>query len=164
MNAAITRIAQDAGVDILVNCAGNGISEAVEFTELCDEKAQFDVNLFGMVNMNEAVLPYMRRQGSGRIVNISSAAAVAHIPFQTFYSSSKAAIESYTCCLANEVKPVGISATSVQPGDICTGFTEARNKSTAGDDIYTGCISKSVEGMKKDERNGMSPDSDQDSI
>lgn len=151
-------IAENGTLDILVNCAGNGISGAVEFTELKDAKAQFEVNFFGMVNMNKAVLPIMRKQGYGRIVNISSVAAVAHIPFQTYYSASKAAIESYTCCLANEVKPFGITVTCVQPGDIATGFTDARRKSAAGDDIYNGRISRSVAGMEKDEQNGMSPE------
>ena len=157
--AAINQIAQEQGkIDIVVNCAGFGISGAVEFTELLDAKRQFDVNFFGMVNVNKAVLPYMRRNGGGRIVNISSVAAVAHIPFQTYYSASKAAIESYTCCLANEVKPFGISVTCVQPGDIATGFTNARCKSAAGDDIYNGRISRSVAGMEKDEQNGMRPE------
>ena len=159
VTAAINQIAQEQGkIDIVVNCAGFGISGAVEFTELSDAKRQFDVNFFGMVNVNKAVLPYMRRNGGGRIVNISSVAAVAHIPFQTYYSASKAAIESYTCCLANEVKPFGISVTCVQPGDIATGFTDARRKSAAGDDIYNGRISRSVAGMEKDEQNGMRPE------
>ena len=158
VNSVVSRITQDCGISILVNCAGNGISGAVEFTELRDAKTQFEVNFFGMVNMNKAVLPYMRKQGAGRIINISSVAAVAHIPFQTYYSASKAAIESYTCCLANEVKPFGISVTCVQPGDIRTGFTEARRKSFVGDNVYEGRISRSVEGMEKDERNGMSPE------
>ena len=157
--AAINQIAQEQGkIDIVVNCAGFGISGAVEFTELSDAKRQFDVNFFGMINVNKAVLPYMRRNGGGRIVNISSVAAVAHIPFQTYYSASKAAIESYTCCLANEVKPFGISVTCVQPGDIATGFTEARRKSAVGDDVYHGRISRSVAGMEKDEQNGMRPE------
>ena len=145
-------------VDILVNCAANGISGAVEFTELKDAKSQFEVNFFGMVNMNKAALPIMRQQGSGRIINISSVAAVAHIPFQTYYSASKAAIESYTCCLANEVRPFGISVTCIQPGDIATGFTQARRKSALGDDVYHGRISRSVAGMEKDEENGMKPE------
>lgn len=158
VHAAIQQIVADNGsVDILINCAGNGISGAVEFTELKDAKAQFEVNFFGMVNVNKAVLPIMRQWGRGRIVNISSVAAVAHIPFQTYYSASKAAIESYTCCLANEVKPFGISVTCIQPGDIATGFTDARRKSAVGDDIYQGRISRSVAGMEMDEENGMSP-------
>lgn len=149
---------EDERIDILVNCAGFGISGAVEFTTLESAKRQFDVNFFGTVNVTKAVLPVMRKQNCGRIVNISSVAAVAHIPFQTYYSATKAAVESYTCCLANEIRPFGISVTSVQPGDIATGFTDARNKFYEGDDVYDGRISRSVAGMEKDERKGMSPD------
>ena len=149
---------EDERIDILVNCAGFGISGAVEFTSLESAKKQFDVNFFGTVNVTKAVLPVMRKQNCGRIVNISSVASVAHIPFQTYYSATKAAIDSYTCCLSNEVRPFGITVTCVQPGDISTGFTDARDKSYDGDDIYGGRISKSVATMEKDERKGMSPD------
>lgn len=81
------------------------------------------MNFFVTVNVNKAVLPYMREAEKGHIINISSVAAVAHIPFQTFYSASKAAISSYSCALDNEVKPYGIQVTAVKPGDIHTGFT-----------------------------------------
>ena len=159
VKASVDQIINNEGrIDIVINCAGYGISGAVEFTETKDAKAQFDVNFFGMVNVNKAVIPYMRKQGVGRIVNISSVAAVAHIPFQTYYSASKAAIESYTCALDNELKPFGISVTAIQPGDICTEFTSARQKSFDGDDIYKGRISRSVAGMEKDEQKGMSPE------
>ena len=159
IKAAAEEIIKSEGrVDILVNCAGFGISGAVEFTCLESAKSQFEVNFFGTVNVSNAFLPYMRKQGYGRIVNISSLAAVAHIPFQTFYSASKAAIDSYTAALANEVKPFGISVTAIQPGDITTGFTDAREKTAEGDDIYGGRISRSVAGMEKDELKGMKPD------
>lgn len=159
LSEAVRAVYEKEGrIDILVNSAGFGISGAVEFTELEAAKAQFDVNFFGTVNAVKAVLPLMREKKSGRIVNISSVAAVAHIPFQTFYSASKAAIESYTCALANEVKPFGISVTAIQPGDIRTEFTAARKKSDAGDEVYSGRISKSVAGMEKDEQKGMSPE------
>lgn len=151
-------IANDGRIDILVNCAGFGISGAVEFTTTEEAKKQFEVNFFGAVTVTRTVLPYMREQKNGRIVNISSVAAVAHIPFQTYYSASKAAMESYTCCLDNEVKPFGIRVTAVAPGDICTEFTGARQKSFDGDDIYGGRISRSVAGMEKDEAKGMSPE------
>lgn len=151
-------ISAEGRIDILVNCAGFGISGAVEFTTTEEAKKQFEVNFFGAVTVTRAVLPHMRESGSGRIVNISSVAAVAHIPFQTYYSASKAAIESYTACLDNEVKIYGIRATAVEPGDICTEFTSAREKSFAGDDVYGGRISRSVAGMEKDEQKGMSPE------
>lgn len=156
VRAAVEAVVNEAGsVDILVNCAGFGISGAVEFTEGADAKRQFDVNFFGMDNMTRAVLPHMRRAGRGRVVNVSSVAAVAAIPFQTYYSASKSAINTYTCALANEVRPYGVSVTAVQPGDIRTGFTDARKKSAAGDEAYGGRISRSVARMERDERNGM---------
>lgn len=151
-------IINEGRVDIVINCAGFGVSGAVEFTDLPVAKSQFDVNFFGTVIVNNAVIPFMRKNKGGRIINISSVAAVAHIPFQTFYSASKAAIESYTCALDNELKPFGISVTAIQPGDICTEFTQSRKKSIVGDDIYCGRISRSVAGMEKDEEKGMSPD------
>lgn len=157
VRAAVEKIhASEGYITAVVNCAGFGISGAVEFTELEDAKRQFDVNFFGMVNVNRAVIPVMRSCGGGRIVNISSVAAVAHIPFQTYYSASKAAIESYTCALANELKPFGITVTAAQPGDIRTGFTAARCKSAEGDAVYGGRISRSVAGMERDEAQGMS--------
>ena len=153
---AINRLINLEGkIDIVINCAGYGISGAIEFTDLTDAKSQFNVNFFGMVNVNKYVLHHMRENRKGRIVNISSVAAVAHIPFQAYYSASKAAVNSYTCALANEVRPYGITVTAVQPGDICTGFTTARQKSYLGDSIYHGRISRSVSQMEKDEQNGM---------
>ncbi|MBO5937260.1 MAG: SDR family oxidoreductase [Clostridia bacterium] len=158
MSAVKEIIDAEGKVDILVNCAGFGISGAVEFTSTEEAKKQFEVNFFGAVTVTRAFLPYMREQKCGRIVNISSVAAVAHIPFQTYYSASKAAIESYTACLDNEVKMYGVRVTAVEPGDICTEFTGARQKSFEGDDVYGGRISRSVAGMEKDEAKGMSPE------
>ncbi len=157
--SAVKEVYEKEGrIDIVINCAGFGISGAVEFTALEDAKSQFDVNFFGMVNVNKAVIPYMRQNVGGRIVNISSVAAVAHIPFQTYYSASKAAIESYTCALANELKPFNVNVVAIQPGDICTEFTQARKKTFKGDNIYNGRISKSVAGMERDEQRGMKPE------
>ena len=158
VNAAVQQVIQkETKIDAVINCAGFGISGAVEFTSMEQAKAQFDVNFFGTVNVNKAVFPFMRHQGKGHIVNISSVAAVAHIPFQTFYSASKAAVSSYSYALANEVKPYGIHVTVVELGDICTGFTKARQKSILGDDEYGGRVSRSVSQMEHDEQNGMDP-------
>lgn len=157
--AAVKTIMDEQGrIDILVNAAGFGISGAVECTETTDAKGLFDVNFFGMVTMNRAVLPLMHKQGSGRIVNISSVAAPIAIPFQTYYSASKAAINTYTMALGNEVRPYGITVCAVQPGDVSTGFTAARKKSVVGDDLYGGRISRSVAVMEHDEQTGMQPE------
>ena len=153
---AIDEVVSQAGrIDVMINNAGFGISGAIEFTPIEQAKRQLDVNFFGMVNMNCAVIPVMRAQRSGRIVNLSSVAGAIPIPFQAFYSASKAAINSYTMALANEIKPFGVQVCCVQPGDIQTGFTAARQKIVVGDDIYGGRISRSVAGMEKDERTGM---------
>ena len=153
--AVQTVLDAEGKIDLLVNCAGFGISGAVEFTDLEDAKRQIDVNFFGMVNCAKAVMTPMRKAGSGRIVNISSVAAPVPIPFQAFYSASKAAINSYTCAAGNEVAPYGISMCAIQPGDIQTGFTDARKKTLDGDEEYGGRITKSVAVMEKDEREGM---------
>lgn len=156
--AAVGQVmAENGRIDILINNAGFGISGAVEFTDTADVRRLFDVNFFGMVRMNRAVLPLMRQQGGGRIVNLSSVAAPVPIPFQTYYSAGKAAVNSYTMALSNEVKPFDISVCAVMPGDIKTGFTSARQKNIAGDDIYGGRITRSVAGMEKDEQTGMDP-------
>ncbi len=155
--AAIDRAVELAGgVDILVNNAGFGISGAVEFTEPADARRQLAVNFFGASECSAAVVPHMRRAGGGRIVNISSVAGSIPIPFQTYYSVSKAAINAFSFALANEVRPFGISVCAVLPGDVHTGFTAARKKQPLGDDVYEGRISRSVAGMEKDERDGMS--------
>lgn len=156
---AVEQIMHEHGrIDIVVNAAGFGISGAVEFTDTEDARKLFDVNFFGMVNVNRAVLPIMHQQKSGRIVNISSVASPIAIPFQTYYSASKAAIDAYTMALANEVRPYGITVCSVLPGDIATGFTAARQKAHVGDDAYGGRIERSVSRMERDEMHGMRPE------
>jgi len=158
VQAAVSEILQQEGhIDILINCAGFGISGAVEFTDRKDAKRQLDVNFFGTVNCTRAVLGIMRKQRHGRIVCVSSVAGAIPIPFQTYYSVSKSAINTYAAALANEVKPFGIEVCAVQPGDIASSFTDARNKSIEGDREYSGRISRSVAVMEKDERSGMQP-------
>ena len=149
---------REGRIDVLISNAGFGISGAIEFTGLSEAQRQFDVNFFGLVRTVRAVLPVMRKQGGGRIVAVSSVAAVVPIPFQAFYSASKAAIQSYIMALANEVRPFGITALAVMPGDIRTGFTDARKKELAGDEEYGGRIGRSVGRMEHDEQNGMKPE------
>jgi len=159
VNRAISEIiAREGKIDVLINNAGFGISGAVEYTETAEAKRLFDVNFFGIVRVTRTVLPFMRSEGKGRVINISSVAAVAPIPYQTFYSASKSAVMTYSMALANEVGDFGITMCTVLPGDIKTGFTAAREKSIIGDDVYNGKISRSVGKMEQDEQKGMSPD------
>ena len=155
---SIDKIIDEEGhIDLLINNAGGGISGAVEYTDSEEAKWLFNLNFFGTVNVSKAVIPHMRNQRAGKIVNISSVAAIAPIPFQTYYSATKSAILTYSMALANELKPFGIVVSAILPGDIRTGFTSARQKSELGDDVYSGRISRSVSKMEKDEINGMDP-------
>ena len=157
--AAVEQVVSAEGhIDLVVNNAGFGISGAVEFTDTEDAKRLFDTDFFGMVRINRLIIPIMRKQGGGKIINISSVAAPIPIPFQTYYSAAKAAVNSYTMALANEVRPFKIGVCAVQPGDIKTGFTSARQKNTLGDDVYSGRIARSVCWMERDEQNGISPE------
>lgn len=154
--AAVNEVYRREGrIDILINCAGFGISGAAELTPLETAKQQLDVNLFGTANMINAVIPIMRGQGGGRIVNTGSVAGFVPIPFQTWYSASKAAIQSYTMAMGNELRPFHITLAAVLPGDTKTGFTAARNKIDDPDNLYAGRIARSVARMEQDEQNGV---------
>ena len=156
---AVERIIEAEGrIDILVNNAGFGISGAAETTDPAAAHRQMEVNLFGMDSVTRAVLPHMRARGSGRIVCLSSIAGILPIPFQLWYSVSKSAVASYCLALANEVRPFGITVCAILPGDIATGFTDARQKDESADAVYGGRVSRSVAGMERDERGGMSPE------
>lgn len=143
-------------LDVVISNAGFGISGAVEFTRMEDAKHQFNVNFFGALSLVQAVLPYMRQRQSGHIIFTSSVAAVLSIPYQSFYSASKAAINALALALQNEVREFGIHVSVLMPGDVATGFTASREKSVAGEEVYTH-ISQAVAAMEKDERSGMMP-------
>ena len=145
-------------IDVLVNNAGMGISGAVEFTELADAKKMFDVNFFGVFLCAKAAAKYLRQTPGSQIINISSAAAVFAIPYQGFYSATKSAQNSLTGALAAELRPFGVRVNAVMPGDVHTGFTDAREKSSAGEEVYGKSIESAVASMEKDEIGGMSPE------
>lgn len=144
-------------LDLLINNAGMGISGAIEFTELSQAHRIFDVNFFGTFLCCKTALPYLRKTPGARIINLSSVAAPLSIPFQAFYSATKAAVNSLTLALANEARPFGIRVSAVMPGDVHTGFTSAREKNEVGEALYGSSITRAVSAMEKDELSGMSP-------
>ena len=143
-------------IDVVISNAGYGISGPIEFTKIADAEHQMDVNFMGAVRFTQAILPQLRQQRSGRIIYTSSVAAQLPVPYQAFYSASKAAINALALSLANEVKEFGISVSVMMPGDVSTGFTDARDKSTAGEEIYH-TAHKAITNMERDERAGMAP-------
>ena len=125
--ACVGEVIKAAGrIDALVNNAGYGIAASVEDTSVEDMLRQLDTNLFGALRVIHAVVPHMRVQGAGRIVQVSSLAARAGIPFQGAYSASKAALSLMSEALSIELAPFGIDVVSVEPGDTQTQFTGMR--------------------------------------
>lgn len=146
---------QEERIDVLINNAGRGISGSIEDTEIEDVTQLMNVNFLGTFNTVKAVIPYMREQGYGKIINISSLASKFALPFQSFYSASKAAINSFSEALSIEVDPFGIQVCSVLPGDIKTGFSKNRKKNEIDHESYGKRVEKSVSLMENDEQNGM---------
>lgn len=144
-------------IDVVISNAGFGISGPIEFTLVEDAKKQFDVNFFGAMRLVQAVLPILRKQCGGRLLFTSSVAADLSIPYQSFYSASKSALNAMALALANEVRSFGIRVSILMPGDVATGFTDAREKGIAGADVYPG-VQSAVSAMERDERGGMPPE------
>ena len=156
IEAAVAEIiAREGQIDCLINNAGSGICGAIEETSLEKIREQLNCCFLGHVAVTKAVLPLMRKQGGGRIVNTGFVAGFVPIPFQTWYSASKAAVQSYTMAMGNELRPFGITLTAVLPGDTKTGFTAARQKIDDPDGLYGGRIERSVMRMEQDEQNGV---------
>ncbi len=144
-------------IDVLINCAGMGVSGAVEYSLEKEVKHIFDVNVIGQFLLTKALIPRLRLS-KGRIINIGSVAGEISIPFQTFYSMTKAAISSFSEGLRIELKPFNIQVATVLPGDIKTDFTKNRQMPLIlEDEVYQNRIKNSLARMAKDEENGMSP-------
>lgn len=153
IDAAFSKIEK---IDLLINNAGFGVSGCVEYTDMSEIHSQFELNFFAHIAVTKAALPKLRKS-RGKVIFISSAASVFSIPFQSFYSATKSAAESVSLALSNELKQFGVSVCSIRLGDVKTGFTAARQKDFAGDDVYGGAIARSVKVMENDEINGMDP-------
>lgn len=119
----VAQILREAGrIDVLINNAGFAVYGAVEDTSLDDARRQFAVNLFGVAAITKAVLPAMRAQQWGRIINITSMGGKLHTPLGAWYRASKHALEGWSDCLRLETSQFGIDVVIVEPGAIATEF------------------------------------------
>jgi NAD(P)-dependent dehydrogenase (short-subunit alcohol dehydrogenase family) len=151
-------LAREGRIDALVAAAGWGVAGAAEDTSITEAKAQFETNFWGCVRVVQAVLPPMRARGAGRIVLMSSIGGEIGIPFQSYYSASKFALEGFAESLGYEVAPFGVTVTLVQPGNFATDFTRSRKiAARAADSAYAAAMAKAVAVMERDERNGAAP-------
>jgi NAD(P)-dependent dehydrogenase (short-subunit alcohol dehydrogenase family) len=110
------------GIDVLVNNAGYGYQASAEEGEDTEIRAQFEANVFGLFAMTRAVLPGMRSQRSGHLLNVTSVAGLVGFPGSGYYAASKHAVEGWSGALAAEVKPLGIKVTCIEPGPFRTDW------------------------------------------
>ena len=127
INATVQKIIQLSGrLDVVINNAGVGITGPIEEIPSQEIKNNFETNFFGPIEVMKAVLPQMRSQKSGLIINITSIAGYMGLPYRGIYSASKGALELITESLSMELKPFGINITNVAPGDFATNIASGR--------------------------------------
>ena len=144
-------------IDVIINNAGMGVSGAVEYMSEPELRMILDVNVVGLVGMCQESIPHLRKT-KGKIINIGSVAGELVIPFQAYYSMTKASVAVVTEAIRMECKSFGISATTVLPGDTKTEFTKNRILPKVEEDqYYQNRIKRSIEKMAKDEEKGVSP-------
>lgn len=151
---------REGRLDAVVNNAGAGIAGAIEDTSMEEAAAQFEVNFFGTLRVCRAALPIMRAQRHGTIVNVGSIGGLIAIPFQGLYSASKFAVEGLTEALRMEVRPFGIRAVIIEPGDHRTQFTERRRVTLAAGEsaAYGASCERAIAKMAADEQSGPGPE------
>lgn len=132
ITAAVNTVLEKEGrIDVLVNNAGYGSYGSVEEVSIEEAKRQFEVNIFGLARITQLVIPTMRMQKSGRIVNISSMGGKMYTPFGAWYHATKFALEGWSDCLRIELKQFGIDVAIVEPGGIQTEWGDIAMESLA---------------------------------
>ena len=159
---AIQEISSEAGhIDVLVNNAGYGLNGAFEDLAMDEIKAQYETNVFGLIRTSQAVLPTMRRQKSGTIVNISSGAGRFGLPGASAYVSTKFAVEGLSESMSYELEPFGIKVVIVEPGVIRTNFMDGlviAKKSQDPNSPYSQIMQKTATGFEEMMKNASSAD------
>jgi NAD(P)-dependent dehydrogenase (short-subunit alcohol dehydrogenase family) len=159
---AVEAISSETGrIDLLVNNAGYGLNGAFEDLAMDEIKAQYETNLFGLIRTTQAVLPIMRRQKSGTVINISSGVGRFGLPGSSAYVSTKFAVEGLSESMSYELEPFGIKVVLVEPGVIKTNFVDGMviaRKSQDPKSPYSQIIQKMVTGLEEMMKNGSSPD------
>lgn len=140
-------IRNEKRIDVLINNAGYGSFGALEDVPISEAKYQFDVNIFGLARLTQLVLPYMRSQKSGRIINISSIGGSIGEPHGSWYHSTKFAVEGLSDSLRMEVKQFGIDVVIIKPGAIITewnGIAREKLNEVSGNTAYKDLAKKHI--------------------
>ncbi|HMQ46304.1 MAG TPA: oxidoreductase [Saprospiraceae bacterium] len=159
-----TIVGKEGKIDVLWNNAGYGLYGAVEDIPIEDARRQFEVNLFGLANLTQKVLPYMRKAKSGTIINTSSMGGKMYTPMGAWYHSTKHALEGWSDCLRLELKPFNVNVVILEPGAIATEFGEVLYEPVlkySGNSAYAHMANKVAKATKDMYGNpgGMSPTS-----
>ena len=142
---AIRQITDESSrIDVLVNNAGYGVMGAVEDLSLNEFKSQFETNFFGVIRVTKEVIPIMRKQGNGNIINVSSIGGIIGLPLNSAYISSKFALEGWSESMRYELEQFGIDVTLIEPGVVKTNFFEnvVINNNTSSTDNKTSAYSQ----------------------
>ena len=151
VKAAVGKVLSKTGrIDLLVNNAGVGLVAGAEESSLQQAKSLFEVNLFGVIRMTKAVLPTMRQQRAGRIVNLSSVMGLIPAPFMALYSASKHAVEGYSESLDHEIRGSGVRVVLVEPYYTRTSFDGNVYQADQQLDVYQSARTN-AEGVVRDE-------------
>jgi len=158
--AVQTVIQKEGRIDVLINNAGMHTGGSIETSPIENIRLQMDTNFLGMVHLTREILPVMRKQGGGTIINFSSIGGLMGLPFQAFYSAGKFAIEGFSEALRMEVKQFNIKVVLINPGDFHTNNSANRRNYLAPTDInepYHEQFTKTLAVIEKDESNGWEP-------
>lgn len=143
-------------IDILINNAGVGITGAVEEVPIAEIQNNFNTNFFGPLALIQEILPSMRANKSGLIINITSLAAYMGLPYRGIYSASKASLEILSEALRMEVEPFGIEVTTVAPGDFATNIASRRfHSEVIKDSAYEKIYQQQLNTINKDVNQGL---------
>lgn len=148
---------RDGSIDILVNNAGYGSYGAIEDVPISEARRQFDVNIFGLARLTQLVLPGMRQNRYGKVVNISSMGGKIYTPFGGWYHATKHALEGLSDCLRLETEPFGIDVIVIEPGGIATewGRIAAENlRKTSGGGAYADSANRAADRMARTYESG----------
>ena len=159
VNACIERVTAEAGrLDVLVNNAGIALEGAVEETSLDEIRAVLETNFFGAVRMMRAVLPVMRKQQSGRIINMGSVAGFLPMPYSAAYCASKHALHGFSESLDHEVRRFGVRVCVIEPGFIKTDIVEHSSVAAAPFEPYISARSNPAQAFRREIARGVDPE------
>lgn len=149
IDKTVNQIIREQGrIDVLINNAGYGLWGAVETIKIDEAKRQFEVNIFGLAYLTKLIIPLMRKQKSGKIINMSSMGGKVYTPFGAWYHATKYALEGWSDCLRMELKNFGIHVILIEPGVIKTEFQDVMMDSTVERSIGTP-YEKKLRALKK---------------